>query len=73
MVWRWVGSPMLMDYPGLANYSDAGDISLFAQPALAWAHQKGLLPAEGRLGPKDAVSLAEAEAMIAALSKAKAE
>lgn len=73
MVWRWAGSPMLMDYPGLANYSDAGDISLFAQPALAWAHQKGLLPAEGRLGPKDAVSLAEAEAMIAALSKAKAE
>lgn len=67
IIWRWAGSPMLMDYPGLTGYSDAGDISRFAQPALAWAHQKGLLPAGGRLGPKDTVSLAEAEAMLTAL------
>lgn len=67
MLWRWSGSPMLMDYPGLTNYSDAGDIALFAQPALAWAHQKGLLPVGDHLGPKDAVSPAEAEAMLAAL------
>lgn len=65
--WRWAGGPMLMDYPGLTNYSDVGDISLFAQPSLAWAHQKGLLPADGRLGPKDTVSPAEAEAMLTAL------
>lgn len=67
MIWRWSGAPMLMDYPGLTSYSDAGDISLFAQPALAWAHQKGLLPAAGRLGPKDVVTLAEAEAVLAAM------
>lgn len=67
MFWRWAGSPMLMDYPGLTNYSDVGDISLFAQPALAWAHQKGLLPLEGRLGPKDTVSAEEAEAILSAL------
>lgn len=65
--WRWAGSPALMDYPGLTSYSDVEDISSFAQPALAWAHQKGLLPADGRLGPKDAVTLAEAEAMLAAV------
>lgn len=65
--WRWAGSPMLMDYPGLTNYSDVGDISLYAQPALAWAHQKGLVPPNGRLGPKDTVSPAEAEAMLTAL------
>ncbi len=67
ILWRWAGSPMLMDYPGLTNYSDAGDISLFAQPALAWAHQKGLFPQEGRLGPKDIVSSEEAEAILSAL------
>lgn len=67
ILWRWAGSPMLMDYPGLTRYSDAGDISRFAQPALAWAHQKGLIPEEGRLGPGDVVSLAEAEHMLAAL------
>ncbi|WP_160667426.1 S-layer homology domain-containing protein [Colidextribacter sp. OB.20] len=71
ILWRWAGSPMLMDYPGLGSYSDVGDISLFAQPALAWAHQKGLIPADGRLGPKDTASPAEAEAMLTTLQGAK--
>lgn len=69
ILWRQSGSPMLMDYPGLTKYSDVGDISRFAQPALAWAHQKGLAPAEGRLGPRDTVTSAEAEQMMQALSK----
>ena len=69
VLWRQAGSPILMDYPGLTNYSDAGDISRFAQPALAWAHQKGLVPAGGRLGPKDAVTAAEAEQMMRAVSQ----
>lgn len=60
---------MLMDYPGLTKYDDVGDISRFAQPALAWAHQKSLVPAEGRLGPKDAVTQAEAKQMMQLLSK----
>lgn len=67
--WRQAGSPVLMDYPGLSEYSDVGDISRFAQPALAWAHQKGLVPAGGRLGPKDAVTPGEAEQMMQALDK----
>lgn len=69
ILWRQAGSPMLMDYPGLTKYSDVGDISRFAQPAMAWAHQKGLVPAEGRLGPRDAVTAVEAEQMVQALSK----
>ena len=63
------GLPTLMDYPGLTKYSDMGDISRFAQPAMAWAHQKGLVPAEGRLGPRDTVTSTEAEQMMRALSK----
>lgn len=69
ILWRQAGSPRLMDYPGLSEYSDVKDISRFAQPALAWAHQKGLVPAEGQLGPQDAVTTAEAEQMMQALSK----
>lgn len=69
ILWRQAGKPILMDYPGLTKYSDVGDISRFAQPAMAWAHQKGLVPAEGRLGPRDTVTSAEAERMMRALSK----
>lgn len=69
ILWRQAGSPRLMDYPGLTKYSDVKDISIFAQPALAWAHQKGLVPAEGQLGPQDAVTAAEAERMMQELSK----
>lgn len=69
ILWRQAGKPMLMDYPGLTKYSDVGDISRFAQPAMAWAHQKGLVPAEGRLGPRATVTSAEAERMMRALSK----
>lgn len=71
ILWRRAGSPVLMDYPGLGNYTDAGDISLYAQPALAWAHQKGLLPQEGHLGPKEPVAPEEAETMLAALMDAQ--
>ena len=71
ILWRWAGSPMLMDYPGLGNYTDAADISLYAQPALAWAHQKGLLPQEGTLSPHEPVAPEEAEAMLAALREAQ--
>lgn len=69
ILWRQAGSPMLMDYPGLTKYDDVGDISRFAQPTLAWAHQKVLVPAEGRLGPQDAVTAEEAEEMMESLGK----
>lgn len=43
ILWRYAGSPVLADYPGLAQYSDAGDIASYAQQAMAWAHQKGII------------------------------
>lgn len=67
MLWRQAGSPALMDYPGLTNYSDAADISRYAQPALAWAHQRGLISAGGELKPLEGVTSAEAEEMLRAL------
>ena len=69
ILWRQAGSPMLMDYPGLTKYDDVRDISRFAQPAMAWAHQKGLVAPEGRLGPRDTVTSTEAEQMMGALNK----
>ena len=70
VLWRYEGSPVLMDYPGLTQFEDAGEISLFAQPAFAWAHQKGLISAEedGLLHPKADVDRALAEAILNELS-----
>ena len=34
ILWNYAGQPMLMDYPGLQQCSDAGEISQFAQPAI---------------------------------------
>lgn len=68
ILWRQAGSPVLMDYPGLTNYSDVADISRYAQPALAWAHQQGLIPAGGELKPLEGVTTAEAEEMLQALT-----
>ena len=67
ILWRQAGSPVLMDHPGLTNYSDAADISRYAQPALAWAHQQGLIPAGGELKPLEGVTTAEVEEMLRAL------
>lgn len=69
VLWRRAGSPMLMDYPGLTGYADAKDIARYAQSALAWAHQQGLLPISSYLDPKAVVSRSEAKAMLAALGK----
>lgn len=68
ILWRQAGSPVLMDYPGLTNYTDAADISRYAQPALAWAHQQGLVPAGGELKPLEGVTTAEVEEMLQALT-----
>lgn len=68
ILWRQAGSPVLMDYPGLTNYSDVSDISRYAQPALTWAHQRGLIPAGGELKPLEGVTTAEVEEMLRALT-----
>lgn len=68
VLWRQAHSPMLMDYPGLTQYEDAGDISLFARQAMLWAHQKGLLDQESRrVEPQAAVTQDELGAMLAKL------
>ena len=58
VLWRYAGSPMLMDYPGLTQYSDVDEFSHFAQSAMAWAHQKGYISAEanGLLNPQGAAA-----------------
>ncbi len=69
ILWRYSGSPMLMDYPGLTQFSDVGEISRFAQQAMAWAHQKKLISAteDGILNPQGTATLEEAEQMLALL------
>lgn len=69
ILWRAQGSPMLMDYPGLSEFSDVSQISSFAQPALCWAHQQGLLSwVEGdTFSPQSPATSAQADAMLAAL------
>ena len=66
ILWRYAGSPMLMDYSGLTQFSDADEISGFAQPAFAWAHQKGLISAEedGLLHPQADTNRERAEAIL---------
>jgi len=67
-LWRRAGSPMLMDYPGLRQYEDAVDISRYAQQAMVWAHQKGLLDTSvTRLEPCAYVTASEIEGMLQAL------
>ncbi len=66
VLWRHVGSPMLMDYPGLTQFDDVGEISHFAQSAFAWAHQKGYIAAveDGKLAPQSAADQELAEAIF---------
>ncbi|OUO34977.1 S-layer homology domain-containing protein [Flavonifractor sp. An306] len=73
VLWRYAGSPMLMDYPGLSQFSDVGEISRFAQPAFAWAHQKGYITAvEGDvLAPQSAAGQELAETMLKELAVQK--
>ena len=57
---------MLMDYPGLTQFDDVGEISHFAQSAFAWAHQKGYIAAveDGKLAPQSAADQELAETIF---------
>lgn len=74
ILWRYAGSPMLMDYTGLTQFDDVGEISPFAQPAFAWAHQKGYMTAvEGNLlKPQSSADDETVNAMIDAVTAANA-
>ena len=69
ILWRYAGSPMLMDYPGLTTFQDIGELSVVAQPAMAWAHQKGFISAlEGALlAPRSPAALELARTILAQL------
>lgn len=73
ILWRYAGSPMLMDYPGLSQFSDADEISSFTQSAFAWAHQKGYIAAvEGNtLDPKGDADQELAETVLKAMAAEK--
>ena len=66
ILWRYAGSPMLMDYSGLSQFHDVDEISFFAQPAFAWAHQKGYITAveNDTLAPQGNVSYEQAAAIL---------
>ena len=70
ILWRYVGSPMRMDYPGLTQFSDIEELPVYAQPAVAWAHQKGFIgPVEGDLlSPRNPVTLELAEQILKQLN-----
>ena len=71
ILWRQARSPMLMDYPGLTQYEDVGEISRFAQQAMAWAHQKGLLNRESKtVDSHGSVTKSEVNAMLETLNAA---
>lgn len=69
ILWRYAGCPMLMDDTGLTQFSDGAKISDFARPAMAWAHQKGLISTveHGVLAPRGAVTQAAAETALNAV------
>jgi len=62
MIWKYAGSPAAADSQGLASFKDAEEISAYAQNALAWANQKGII--NGKCGtlldPKGPATRAEA-------------
>lgn len=69
VLWRLAHSPRLMDYTGLSQYDDAGDISDYASFAMMWAHQKGLLDrTEKHLEPQKTLTSIETNALIQAYS-----
>ncbi|MDD4803056.1 MAG: S-layer homology domain-containing protein, partial [Syntrophomonas sp.] len=62
MLWKYAGSPAAADSKGLASFKDAGEISAYAQNALAWANQEGIINGKGGglLEPKGKAARAEA-------------
>lgn len=62
MLWKYAGSPAAVASKGLASFKDAGEISAYAQNALAWANQTGIITGKGGgvLDPQGQASRAEA-------------
>lgn len=66
IVWLYrLNSPLPGNGDHLSAFSDAGDISEYAKPAMNWAVSKGIIDGEGdRLLPKSFATRAQAAAII---------
>jgi hypothetical protein len=62
MLWKYAGSPAAADSQGLASFKDGGEISAYAQNALAWANQEEIINGKGGglLDPQGKATRAEA-------------
>ncbi|MDD4239026.1 MAG: S-layer homology domain-containing protein, partial [Desulfotomaculaceae bacterium] len=62
MLWKYAGQPAAADSKGLVSFKDAVEISAYAQNALAWANQEGIINGKGGslLDPKGKATRAEA-------------
>lgn len=70
ILWRYCGSPILMDYTGLTQYTYAEDISDYCIKAMLWAHEKGMLDKDtDALNPNGVITSKVAEKLINSLTK----
>jgi hypothetical protein len=65
MLWRYAGKPSASSTT-LAKYTDAGQISSYAQEAMCWAVEIGLVQGRGdnKVNPKDTATRAEAATIL---------
>ena len=70
ILWRYCGSPILMDYTGLSQYTDTEYISDYCLQAMLWAHEKGMLNGDTDiLNPNGVITSKAAENLINSLTE----
>ena len=64
MLWRYAGSPSVSD--NLSGYTDAGTVSSYAQQAMAWCVEQGIISGTTTttLSPQDPATRAQVAAML---------
>lgn len=64
MLWRYYGSPTASG--SLAGFTDAGQVSGYAQEAMAWAVENGIVSGfgDGRIGPQGQATRAQVAQML---------
>lgn len=66
ILWRYAGSPTVLDYEGTGRFTDTEAISPWAAKAVTWALSEGILTGrgDGILDPTGKAARAEAAAMV---------
>lgn len=61
ILWRYEGAPATENYDALKQFSDNGEISEYAKPAMVWAYENGIITGKGnkKLDPKGIATRAE--------------